>query len=86
MNSKETAEKIVAHLESRDKPNRGLNATLGRMKRKDFNNLIGEIANLIDGKPAVAAPADTGNGATAGAGGNKATGGSKATGSKAAQA
>lgn len=52
MSSKETAEKIVAHLESRDPENRGLNGAFARMKRRDHKAVIEEIANILDGKPA----------------------------------
>ncbi len=58
--AKETAEKIVAHLEARDPENRGLNGAFARMKRRDHKAVIEEITNIIDGKPArEAEPAPT---------------------------
>jgi len=53
--SKAIAEKIIDHLESRDKPGRGLNNAFGRVSRKEFPKIIEEVANIVEGKPAVAA-------------------------------
>lgn len=48
-----TAQKIMDHLEGREAPNRGLSGAIGRMQRREYNEVRQEIQNLIDGKPAV---------------------------------
>ncbi len=88
----EKAQKIMDHLEGREAPNRGLSGAIGRMQRREYNEVRQEIANLIDGKPAIEAKAPelsktgagdkvtpgTGSGAKAGDATGKATGGKKA--------
>lgn len=49
----ETAQKIMDHLEGREAPNRGISGAIGRMQRREYAETVKEIANLIEGKPAI---------------------------------
>lgn len=51
--SKETAEKILAHLQDRKGRTAQLGNAVASLQRRDFDSAVAEIANLIDGKPAV---------------------------------
>ncbi len=68
--SLETAQKIMDHLEHSKAPNRGISGAIGKMQRREYQDAVSAIANIIDGKPAVEEKAaDAPKAAASGAGG-----------------